>query len=68
MKILFNNQEREYGEGTTLDMLVEEFKGSQHVSHVGAWVNNKMVRPVAYASTELKEGDRVSVKRFAGGG
>ncbi len=68
MKIIFNNEEREYEEGLTLEDLVQEFKGNQRVSHVGAWVNNKMVRPDAYSKTEIQDGDTATVKRFAAGG
>lgn len=68
MKVIFNNEKRELDEGTTLAVLVEEFRTAQNVSRVGAWVNQKMIRQPAYEKTILQEGDRVSVKKVASGG
>ena len=68
MKITVNNQEKEYDAGITLADLVQEFKGNQKISHVGAWVNNKMVRPDAHGKTVIQENDIVSIRRFAAGG
>lgn len=68
MKVLVNNEEKDYEEGVTLDILVRDYKGNQKVSHVGALVNNKMIRPASYQQTVIHENDIVSIRRFAAGG
>lgn len=68
MKVVFNREEKEYKEGTTLADLVSEFKSGQKISHVGAFRNGKMVRPAQYDATHIEDGDTIDVKRFASGG
>lgn len=68
VKVVFNREEREYEEGTTLADLMEEYKSGQSVSHVGAWRNGKMVRPALHSETLIEDGDTVEIKRFASGG
>lgn len=68
MKVTVNNKVQEYEDGITLETLVQEFKGNQKISHVGAWVNNRMYRPEAYATVTIQENDRVNIRRFAAGG
>ncbi len=68
MKVIVNNEEKEYQTGITLEILVQEFKGNQNISHVGAWVNNRMFRPDAYDKVTIKENDKVNILRFAAGG
>ena len=68
MKVFVNNEEKDYEEGVTLDILVSDYKGNQKISHVGAWVNNKMVRPVSYQQTVIQENDIVVIRRFSAGG
>ena len=68
MKLIFNNESRDYDNDITLTQLVEEYKKTANIGRVGVWVNQKMVRPAAFESITLQEGDRVSVRKVASGG
>ena len=66
MLIRLNGEEREVPEGTTLEGLVELLGLAPErlaVEH-----NLKVARRADWGGTELREGDRVEVVHFVGGG
>ncbi|MDQ7055770.1 MAG: sulfur carrier protein ThiS [Persephonella sp.] len=66
MKIILNGEEKEVKEGITVQELIEELriKAPNYAVAVGMEVIPKS----EYSSYRLKEGDRVEIVTFVGGG
>jgi len=66
MKIILNGEEREIKEGTTIKELIQELgiKAPNYAVAVGM----EVVPKSEYETYSLKEGDRVEVVTFVGGG
>jgi sulfur carrier protein len=66
MKITVNGQARDFPPGETLDTLTRRFcKDPQHVL---AELNNAIVNRQAWEKTPLREGDKLELVSFVGGG
>ena len=66
MKVLVNGSERELGESPSLADLIREHGLTPE--RVAVEVNRELVRRADYARTALKDGDRVEIVTFVGGG
>ncbi|WP_457639148.1 sulfur carrier protein ThiS [Persephonella sp.] len=66
MKIILNGEEREVKEGITISQLIQELgiKAPNYAVAVGMEVIPKS----EYSTYSLKEGDRVEIVTFVGGG
>jgi thiamine biosynthesis protein ThiS len=65
MRLTVNGEDRETGAGT-LKALIEELELRPEA--VAAEVNLSVIRKKDYAATPLREGDRVELVNFVGGG
>jgi sulfur carrier protein len=65
MRLVINGDERNYS-AATLDVLVEELgmKGDR----VAVELNSDIVPRGSWSATELKDGDRLEIVHFVGGG
>ena len=65
MRLVINGDERNYS-AATLDVLVEELgmKGDR----VAVELNRDIVPRGSWSATELKDGDRLEIVHFVGGG
>lgn len=68
MNINYNREDIEIEEGTTVSVLVKEFKKKSPTGRTSVWINDKMVRMGDYKNTEIHEGDVVVIKKVTGGG
>ena len=66
MKLVINGEERSFSEGLTLAALVEQV--GVKADRVAVELNHNIVRRDAWAATKLREGDRLEVVHFVGGG
>ena len=66
MKIRLNGEAKETEEGTTLPALVQSL--SLAPERIAIEVNGEVVRRAEWPRVTLKEGDRVEVVHFVGGG
>lgn len=66
MKVQINGEERELAEGLTLAALLEHL--GMKADRVAVELNREIVRREAWAQTHLKDGDRLEVVQFVGGG
>jgi sulfur carrier protein len=66
MRIVVNGQATEVPEGLSVDELLDHLKVKRQYTAVA--VNREVAPRSTYASTLLKEGDRVEIVRPMGGG
>ena len=66
MKLLINGEERSFGDDLTLAALVEQL--GVKADRVAVELNHIIVRRDAWAGTKLRDGDRLEVVHFVGGG
>jgi len=66
MKLLINGEERSFGDDLTLAELVEQL--GVKADRVAVELNQIIVRRDAWAGTKLRDGDRLEVVHFVGGG
>ena len=66
MRIRLNGEEKETEEGTTLPALVESL--SLAPERIAVELNGEVVRRADWPRVTLKDGDRVEVVHFVGGG
>lgn len=66
MRLEINGEARELTEGLSLQELVQFLKLKPE--QIAIEVNQVVVRRVEWASTALKEGDRIEIVHFVGGG
>ena len=66
MRLELNGEPKEFEEGTTLSALVEQL--SLAPERLAVELNREVVRRADWPSTRLKEGDRVEIVHFVGGG
>ncbi|HVP52362.1 MAG TPA: sulfur carrier protein ThiS [Terriglobales bacterium] len=66
MKLLINGEERSFADDLTLAALVEQL--GVKADRVAIELNHNIVRRDAWAATKLREGDRLEVVHFVGGG
>ncbi|MCA1817387.1 MAG: sulfur carrier protein ThiS [Acidobacteria bacterium] len=66
MKIVVNGEERELDDGATVGDLVSRLEVAPE--RVAVELNREVVRRARWAQTRLREGDRVEIVHFVGGG
>jgi sulfur carrier protein len=66
MQIILNGQKKEIPAGLTVEELLRHL--AIKPERVAVEINEEIVRKAAYAATAVKEGDRVEVVQFMGGG
>jgi sulfur carrier protein len=66
MEIQVNGEKRQCKEGTTLQELIEDLKITDKV--MAAAVNMEIVKQEAWNDHPLREGDRIELLHFVGGG
>ena len=66
MKLLINGEERSFDDKLTLSALIEEL--GVKADRVAIELNKIIVRRDAWAATKLRDGDRLEVVHFVGGG
>jgi len=66
LKIRLNGEEKETEEGTTLPALIESLTLAPE--RIAVELNGQVVRRPDWPNVTLKEGDRVEVVHFVGGG
>jgi len=66
MKLVINGEERSFGGELTLSALVGEL--GLKADRVAVELNQKIVRREDWSATTLREGDRLEVVHFVGGG
>ena len=66
MRLEVNGEPRELAEGVSLQELVQFLKLKPE--QIAIEVNQVVVRRAEWASTLLKEGDRIEIVHFVGGG
>jgi len=66
LKIRLNGEEKEAEEGTTLPALIESLALAPE--RIAVELNGQVVRRPDWPNVTLKEGDRVEVVHFVGGG
>ena len=66
MRVLVNGESREFPEGTTVSQILEALKIAPE--RVVVEVNLTILKRAQHAGTVLREGDRVEVVHFVGGG
>jgi thiamine biosynthesis protein ThiS len=66
LRIRLNGEAKEIEEGTTLPALVESL--SLAPERIAIEVNGEVVRRAEWPRVTLKEGDRIEVVHFVGGG
>ena len=64
MKFIYNNNEAEYPDGTTVRDLLDEKK----IRKEAVWVNDEKLLKAQYDDFEIKPGDRVRLLRIQAGG
>lgn len=66
MKITLNGESREVEPGLTVGQLLGELK--LEPLRVAVEINQNLVRRATFAETPLREGDRIEIVTFVGGG
>lgn len=66
MRILINGEHEEISDGATVQQLVQKFKLVP--KHVAVEVNRELVPRDTFPQTVLRDGDRVEIVTFVGGG
>jgi len=66
MKLLINGEERSFGDDLTLAALVDQL--GVKPDRVAVELNHNIVRRDAWGATALRDGDRLEVVHFVGGG
>ena len=66
MKLLINGEDRSFDDKLTLSALMEEL--GIKADRVAVELNHNIVRREAWAATKLRDGDRLEVVHFVGGG
>lgn len=66
MNLLINGESREFSSGMTLAVLVEHL--GMKPDRVAVELNLQIVSRTAWANTTLKDGDRLEIVHFVGGG
>ena len=66
MKLLINGEERSFDDKLTLSALMEQL--GVKADRVAIELNKIIVRRDAWAATKLRDGDRLEVVHFVGGG
>ncbi len=66
MKIIINGEEREFKEGTTLQKVINELGLEGKV--MAAALNMQIVKQDKWNETLLREGDKIELLDFVGGG
>jgi thiamine biosynthesis protein ThiS len=66
MKITLNGEQKVIPEGLTVEGLLQHLEIKP--GRVAVEINEEIVRKTTYAGTAVKEGDRVEVVQFMGGG
>lgn len=66
MKLVINGEERSFSDGLTLAVLIEQL--GVKADRVAIELNRNIVRRDAWAATSLRDGDRLEVVHFVGGG
>jgi thiamine biosynthesis protein ThiS len=66
MRISLNTEEHDLAEGSTVEALLAQFK--LDTRKVAVEVNLAIVPRSLYADTPLKDGDRIEIVKFIGGG
>ena len=66
MNILLNGEVREVTEGVTLDQLLIQLQLPRQ--RIAVELNQRVIRRADWANATLKEGDRIEVVHFVGGG
>jgi len=66
MRLVINGEERSFSEGLTLTVLVEQL--GVKADRVAIELNRNIVHRDAWAATMLRDGDRLEVVHFVGGG
>ncbi|MGN0702884.1 MAG: sulfur carrier protein ThiS [Lentihominibacter sp.] len=64
MRFIYNNNEAEYPDGTTVRDLLNEKK----IKKAAVWVNDEKLLKAQYDDFEIREGDRVRLLRIQAGG
>ena len=64
MKFIYNNNEAEYPDGTTVRDLLNEKK----IRKAAVWVNDEKLLKAQYDDFKIKAGDRVRLLRIQAGG
>ena len=64
MKFIYNNNEAEYPDGTTVRDLLNE----KNIRKAVVWVNDEKLLKAQYDDFEIKPGDRVRLLRIQAGG
>ena len=64
MKFIYNNNEVEYPDGTTVRDLLNE----KNIRNAAVWVNDEKLLKAQYDDFEIKPGDRVRLLRIQAGG
>ena len=64
MKFIYNNNEAEYPDGTTVRDLLNE----KNIRKAAVWVNDEKLLKAQYDDFEIKSGDRVRLLRIQAGG
>jgi len=66
MKIIVNGEEKDFQEGITLSEVIEKLGIMEKV--MAAAVNMEVVKKEAWSSFVPKEGDKIELLHFVGGG
>ena len=66
MKLIVNGEEKSYTAPLTVLMLVE--KHGLKKEGVAVELNKKIIKKVDYEKTSLRDGDKVEIVHFVGGG
>jgi thiamine biosynthesis protein ThiS len=66
MQITLNGEKRDIPDGLTVEALLEHLEIKP--GRVAVEINETIVRKATYAETLVKDGDRVEVVQFMGGG
>lgn len=66
MKLHINGEERDFSTGATLGALIEQL--GMRADRVAVELNREIVAREQWAAKELREGDRLEIVHFVGGG
>lgn len=66
MRIILNGEKKDVPDGLTVEGLLQHLDIAP--ARVAVEINEEIVRKAIYASTAVKDGDRVEVVQFMGGG
>lgn len=66
VRVIVNGEEREIAEGLTLNRLLEELELAPE--RIAVELNRKVIRRADWPQTVLREGDRIEIVHFVGGG